>query len=65
LLDSVTNCTWILRDKTLQFIRLPCTQARQALEEKAAADAHRHQAEQKEIDRVAKSAKRLAIWGSG
>ncbi|STS10532.1 Uncharacterized ABC transporter ATP-binding protein YheS [Ewingella americana] len=64
LLDSVTNCTWILRDKTLQFIRLPCTQARQALEEKDAADAHRHQAEQKEIDRVAKSAKRLAIWGS-
>jgi len=64
LLDSVTNCTWILRDKTLQFIRLPCTQARQALEERDAADAHRHQAEQKEIDRVAKSAKRLAIWGS-
>lgn len=64
LLDSVTNCTWILRDKTLQFIRLPCTQARQTLEEKDTADAHRHQAEQKEIDRVAKSAKRLAIWGS-
>ncbi|CNG95418.1 putative ABC transporter ATP-binding protein [Yersinia thracica] len=64
LLDCVTNCTWILRDKTLQFIRLPCTQARQALEEKDSADAHRHQAEQKEIDRVAKSAKRLAIWGS-
>src|SRR5471030_53573 len=64
LLDSVTNCTWILRDKTLQFIRLPCTEARRALEEKDAADAHRHQAEQKEIDRVAKSAKRLALWGS-
>ena len=31
LLDRVTNCTWILRDKNLQFIRLPCTQARQAL----------------------------------
>lgn len=64
LLDHVTNCTWILRDKTLQFIRLPCSQARLALEEKDIADAHRHQAEQKEIDRVAKSAKRLAIWGS-
>ena len=64
LLDRVSNCTWILRDKTLQFIRLPCTQARQALEEKDAADTHRHQAEQKEIDRVAKSAKRLALWGS-
>lgn len=64
LLDNVTNCTWILRDKTLQFIRLPCTQAREALAEKDIADAHRHQAEQKEIDRVAKSAKRLAVWGS-
>lgn len=64
LLDCVTNSTWILRDKTLQFIRLPCIQARQALEEKDIADAHRHQAEQKEIDRVEKSAKRLAIWGS-
>src|SRR5471032_295276 len=64
LLDNVTNSTWILRDKTLQFIRLPCTQARQALEDKDAADALRRRAEQKEIDRVAKSAKRLAIWGS-
>jgi ATP-binding cassette subfamily F protein 3 len=64
LLDSVTNCTWILRDKTLQFIRLPCTQARQALAEKDAADALRRRAEQKEIDRVTKSAKRLSVWGS-
>lgn len=64
LLDNVTNCTWVLRDKTLQFIRLPCTQAREALAEKDTADTHRRQAEQKEIDRVTKSAKRLAIWGS-
>lgn len=64
LLDSVTNATWILRDKTLQFIRLPCTKARQALEEKDMADALRRKAEQKEIDRVTLSAKRLAIWGS-
>jgi len=64
LLDSVTNCTWILRDKTLQFISLPCTLAREALAQKDIADARRHQAEQKEIDRVAKSAKRLALWGS-
>lgn len=63
LLDQVTNCTWILRDKTLQFFRLPCTAARKALEEQDAADAHRRQAEQKEIDRVAKSAHRLAVWG--
>lgn len=63
LLDSVTNCTWILRDKTLQYFRLPCSQARIALQEQDLADEHRHQAEQREIDRVEKSAKRLAIWG--
>ena len=63
LLDNVTNCTWVMRDKTLQFFRLPCSQARQALVEKDAADEVRHQSEQKEIDRVEKSAKRLAIWG--
>ncbi|MBL5861117.1 ABC-F family ATP-binding cassette domain-containing protein [Serratia fonticola] len=63
LLNSVTNCTWILRDKTLQYFRLPCSQARIALQEQDLADEHRHQAEQKEIDRVEKSAKRLAVWG--
>lgn len=63
LLDKVTNCTWILRDKTLQFFRLPCSAARQALVEKDAADTHRRQAEQKEIERVEKSAQRLAVWG--
>ena len=63
LLDTVTNCTWIMRDKTLQFFRLPCSLARQALEEKDQADEQRHQAEQKEINRIEKSAKRLAVWG--
>ncbi|CAM3543378.1 ABC-F family ATP-binding cassette domain-containing protein [Parendozoicomonas haliclonae] len=63
LLDNVTNCTWIMRDKGLQFFRLPCSQARQALVEKDEADKLRHQAEQKEIDRVERSAKRLATWG--
>ncbi|HGM5102160.1 MULTISPECIES: ABC-F family ATP-binding cassette domain-containing protein [Serratia] len=63
LLDQVTNCTWILRDKTLQFFRLPCSAARTALAEQDAADEQRRHAEQKEIDRVEKSAKRLAVWG--
>ncbi|TNH41693.1 ABC-F family ATP-binding cassette domain-containing protein [Photorhabdus luminescens] len=63
LLDKVTNCTWILRDKTLYFYRLPCSKARQALAEKDVSDEHRHQFEQKEIDRITSSAKRLAIWG--
>ncbi|EKT62697.1 ABC-F family ATP-binding cassette domain-containing protein [Providencia burhodogranariea] len=63
LLDNVTNCTWILRDKTLHFFQLSCSAARQALSQKDISDEKRYQAEQKEIDRVASSAKRLAIWG--
>ncbi|PHM39366.1 ABC transporter ATP-binding protein [Xenorhabdus mauleonii] len=63
LLDETTNCTWILRDKTLHFYRLPCSEARQALAEKDVADEHRNQSEQKEIDRITISAKRLATWG--
>ena len=63
LLDQVTNCSWILRDQTLQFFRLPCSAARQALAQQDETDAQRFQAEQNEIERVEKSAKRLAIWG--
>jgi len=63
LLDNVTNCSWILRDKNLHFFALPCSAARLALAERDSTDAHRHQAEQKEIDRIASSAKRLALWG--
>lgn len=63
LLDAVTNGSWILRDKTLYYFALPCTRARQALAEKDESDALRHKAEQKEIDRVTASAKRLATWG--
>ena len=63
LLDAVTNGSWILRDKTLHYFALPCTRARQALAEKDESDALRHKAEQKEIDRVTASAKRLATWG--
>lgn len=62
-LDAVTNASWILRDRTLHAFSLPCSAARQALEAQDASDALRHKAEQKEIDRVAASAKRLAIWG--
>ena len=63
LLNAVTNTSWILRDRTLHFFALPCSAARNALAERDAADQHRYQAEQKEIDRVAASAKRLATWG--
>ncbi|MDP2571391.1 ABC-F family ATP-binding cassette domain-containing protein [Vibrio penaeicida] len=63
LLDSVTNTTWIMRDKGLYSFELPCSEARQALSEKDMADEARHKSEQKEIDRIEKSAKRLAVWG--
>lgn len=62
LLDAVTNGSWILRDKMLHYFALPCTAARQALVAKDESDALRHKAEQKEIDRVTASARRLATW---
>ncbi|HGD3319300.1 TPA: ABC-F family ATP-binding cassette domain-containing protein [Proteus mirabilis] len=63
LLDKVTNCTWIIRDKTLSVFRLPCSQARQEQEAQNISAQHRCDAQQKEIDRIAQSAKQLAIWG--
>jgi len=63
LLDAVTNTSWILRDNSLHAFALPCTAARLALEAQDGSDALRHKAEQKEIDRVTASAKRLATWG--
>ncbi|TKV19344.1 ABC-F family ATP-binding cassette domain-containing protein [Citrobacter sp. wls613] len=63
LLDAVTHGTWILRDHSLHAFDLPCSAARQALVDRDASDALRHKAEQKEIDRVTTSAKRLATWG--
>ncbi|HHS9978117.1 TPA: ABC-F family ATP-binding cassette domain-containing protein [Klebsiella quasipneumoniae subsp. similipneumoniae] len=63
LLDAVTNTSWILRDQTLHSFALPCSAARQALQEQDESAALRHKAEQKEIDRVSTSARRLATWG--
>lgn len=63
LLDRVTQSSWFLRDQTLQCFALPCSAAREAQAQQDEADARRCQAEQKEIDRLAKSAQRLAIWG--
>ena len=63
LLDKVTNCTWIIRDKTLSVFRLPCSQARQEQEAQDISAQHLCDAQQKEIDRIAQSAKQLAIWG--
>lgn len=63
LLDNVTNCTWIIRDKQLSVFRLPCSLARQAQEEQDISAQHRHETQQKEIDRISLSAKQLATWG--
>lgn len=63
LLNAVTNASWILRDQTLHCFALPCSAARQALQEQDESAALRHKAEQKEIDRVSASARRLATWG--
>ncbi|WP_284602134.1 ABC-F family ATP-binding cassette domain-containing protein [Dickeya dadantii] len=63
LLDNVTNGSYILRDRQLHYFALPCSAARTALAERDRSDALRRKAEQKEIDRVTASAKRLAVWG--
>ncbi|NAX21636.1 ABC-F family ATP-binding cassette domain-containing protein [Vibrio sp. V39_P1S14PM300] len=63
LLDRVTNATWIMRDRTLHHFSMPCSLARGALTERDEADLQRHASEQKEIDRLEQSAKRLATWG--
>jgi len=63
LLDSVTNKTWVMRDQTLHHFNLPCSQARAALKEQDESAEQRRFSEQKEIDRIEKSAKRLALWG--
>ncbi len=47
LLDAVTNASWILRDQTLHCFALPCSAARQALQEQDESAALRHKAEQK------------------
>nr|VUD29646.1 glutathione-regulated potassium-efflux system ATP-binding protein [Raoultella sp. NCTC 9187] len=65
LLDAVTNSSWILRDSSLHAFSLPCSAARRALQEQDESDALRHRAEQKEIDRVTASARRLAHLGPG
>ena len=63
LLDNVATRSWILRDGRLYDFELPCGPALLALAEADEAAATRHAAEQKEIDRLAASSARLALWG--
>ncbi|WP_062260020.1 ABC-F family ATP-binding cassette domain-containing protein [Endozoicomonas arenosclerae] len=63
LLDQVTNTTWILRAGQMHCFQLSCSRARKALDDQDEADRLKRQSEQKEIDRIESSAKRLALWG--
>jgi heme-transporting ATPase len=63
LLDNVATRSWILRDGRLYDFELPCGPALVALADADVAAAARHAAEQKEIDRLAVSSTRLALWG--
>lgn len=63
LLDRVTEQTLILRDGELHRFALPCSQARTALAAEDEQARLRRADEQKEIDRLSASSKRLAIWG--
>ena len=63
LLDRVTQDTLILRDRRIYRFALPCSQARAALVQEDESARQRRADEQKEIDRLSASSKRLAIWG--
>ncbi|MCX4162753.1 MULTISPECIES: ABC-F family ATP-binding cassette domain-containing protein [Paraburkholderia] len=63
LLDTLSDKSWILRDGRLYSFDMPCSRALTALAEADVAAQARHAGEQKEIDRLAASSKRLAIWG--
>ncbi|MGL5813907.1 MAG: ABC-F family ATP-binding cassette domain-containing protein [Aeromonas sp.] len=63
LLDRVTSETLILRDGAIHRFALPCSRARAALAAEDEQARLRRADEQKEIDRLSASSKRLAIWG--
>jgi ATPase subunit of ABC transporter with duplicated ATPase domains len=63
LLDAVTNKTIILRDERAYAFDLPYSAARSALTEMDIAAAAARADEEKKIEKLRASAKRLAIWG--
>ncbi|MBJ7556958.1 ABC-F family ATP-binding cassette domain-containing protein [Marinomonas spartinae] len=63
LLDSVTQRTLWLRDGRCYAFHLPYSQAKVALAESDEAARKTREAEEKEIDKLKASAKRLATWG--
>ena len=63
LLDDCCTHTLFLRDLTTYAFNSPYSKAKQALEIQDEQAAQRLQVEEKEINRIRKSAKRLAQWG--
>jgi ATP-binding cassette, subfamily F, member 3 len=62
-LDAVATTTWFLRDGRLWCFDLPFSGARAALAEADGAARRSREAEERKIEAVRASAKRLAIWG--
>ena len=62
-LDAVTTRTWVLRDQRIYQYGLPYSEARAALEHHDEAAAHTLETEEKKIDALRASAKRLNMWG--
>ena len=63
LLDSVCDKTIFIRDHKCYQFELAYSEARAALEKMDADAEKRRRVEEKEIDRLQKTAKRLAVWG--
>ncbi|WP_417347065.1 ABC-F family ATP-binding cassette domain-containing protein [Ferrimonas sp.] len=63
LLDCVTNCSWIMRDKQLHQYQLPCTEALAEFEQQAVAAEKARLNQQREITRIEASAAQKAQWG--
>jgi ATPase subunit of ABC transporter with duplicated ATPase domains len=63
LLDAVTTRTLWLRDERIYSFAQPYSQAKQRLAEQDEAAAKARKAEEQKIDKLQRSAKRLAHWG--
>ncbi len=63
LLNAVCSRTVFLRDERLYALDLPYDRAKQELQNQDEAAARTRQSEEREIDRLKASAKRLATWG--
>lgn len=62
-LDAVTNRTLFLRDHRIHAFDLPYTKAKDALEAQDRAAAEQRRQEEKKIESLRASAKRIATWG--